>query len=135
MKYLIDTNIWLELLLEQEKQDEVRTFFEKVPVDNIALTDFSVYSIGIILTRLHKDDIFKKFIRDVFSDSRVPLLSVSNADYDELIDNRLSYDLDFDDAYQFTVCQKYNLSLVSFDTDFDTIPDGRRTPEALLKSM
>jgi len=57
---------------------------------------------------------------------------VSNEDYDELIDNRLSYGLDFDDAYQFTVCQKYNLSLVSFDADFDKIPDGRRTPAELL---
>ena len=26
--YLVDTSIWLELLLEQEKEKEVRKFFE-----------------------------------------------------------------------------------------------------------
>jgi predicted nucleic acid-binding protein len=27
--YLIDTNVWLKLLLKQEKAEEVRRFFEK----------------------------------------------------------------------------------------------------------
>jgi hypothetical protein len=135
LKYLIDTNIWLELLLEQEKEEEVRSFFERVSVENIAITDFSVYSVGIILTRLDKDDIFKKFTRDVFSDSQVPILSVSSEHYEELIDNRLSHTLDFDDAYQFTVCQKYDLSLVSFDADFDNIPNGRHTPAEVLSNL
>jgi len=54
LKYLIDTNIWLELILEQEKQAQVRQFFEHVPTDNFGMSDFSVYSIGIILTHLNK---------------------------------------------------------------------------------
>ena len=30
-----------------------------------------------------------------------------------------AFRLDFDDAYQYTAAQKYNLTLLSFDTDFD----------------
>jgi uncharacterized protein len=50
--YLIDTNIWIELLLEQERSEQVRHLFNTVDADQLAITEFSVYSIGIILARL-----------------------------------------------------------------------------------
>ena len=50
--YLVDTNVWLELFLEQEKAAEVRRFFQQVEARLIAITEFSLYSIGVILTRL-----------------------------------------------------------------------------------
>jgi len=30
--YLVDTNIWLELLLEQTNADEVKQFLEQIPL-------------------------------------------------------------------------------------------------------
>ncbi len=59
--YLIDTNIWLELLLQQEKAEEVSSFFQAVDSSSLAITDFTLYSIGIILTRLKKFDAFNDF--------------------------------------------------------------------------
>lgn len=59
--YLVDTNIWLELLLEQEKEEEVRRFFQSVEARLLSISDFSLYSIGIILTKLKKDDVFIDF--------------------------------------------------------------------------
>ena len=50
--FLIDTNVWLELLLEQENSNQVRAFLESVDADQLAISEFSLYSIGIILTRL-----------------------------------------------------------------------------------
>ncbi len=47
MKYLLDTNIWLELLLNQENADTVSLFLDKTPSDLIAISDFSLHSIGI----------------------------------------------------------------------------------------
>lgn len=59
--YLVDTNIWLELFLEQEKADEVRQFLKAV--EAISISEFSLYSIGIILTQLKKVKFMKIFYR------------------------------------------------------------------------
>lgn len=37
---------------------------------------------------------------------------------------RKQFNLDFDDAYQYVAAQKTNLSLISFDTDFDHTERG-----------
>lgn len=36
--------------------------------------------------------------------------------------------LDFDDAYQYVAAEKYTLTLVSFDADFDRTERGKKTP-------
>jgi PIN domain nuclease of toxin-antitoxin system len=59
--FLIDTNVWLELLLEQENSNQVRAFLQRIDADQLAISDFSIYSIGIILTRLNKTKSFKTF--------------------------------------------------------------------------
>lgn len=46
MKYLIDTTIWLELLLKQEKAEEVSIFLDKIETEEIAISDFALHSIG-----------------------------------------------------------------------------------------
>jgi len=44
------------------------------------------------------------------------------------------YHLDFDDAYQYTVAEKHDLTIVSFDHDFDQTERGRKTPGEVLQS-
>ena len=44
-----------------------------------------------------------------------------------------SFNLDFDDAYQYATAEKYNLIIVSFDGDFDRTERGRRTPTEVLQ--
>ena len=39
-----------------------------------------------------------------------------------------AFRLDFDDAYQYVVAEKYNLALVSFDADFDRTDKKRMVP-------
>ena len=62
--YLVDTNVWLELLLEQEKAAEVDRFFQNVEARLLAITEFSLYSLGITLTRLKMDHVFENFLSD-----------------------------------------------------------------------
>lgn len=40
--------------------------------------------------------------------------------------------LDFDDAYQYALAERYNLIIVSFDSDFDRTPRGRKEPSDLI---
>ena len=43
--------------------------------------------------------------------------------------------LDFDDAYQYVAAETHNLTLVSFDADFDRTERGRKTPADVLKEL
>ncbi|MFZ5897593.1 MAG: hypothetical protein ACOYU7_00150 [Bacillota bacterium] len=50
--YLVDTNIWLERLLDQAKSQEVGEFLDSVPSELLFITDFSFHSVGVVLGRL-----------------------------------------------------------------------------------
>jgi predicted nucleic acid-binding protein len=131
--YLVDTNIWLELLLEQDRWQEVKSFFEKVNPDDIHITEFAVYSIGIILSRYEKIDVFRDFITDLVHDSQVDIIRLQGEDYFKIIEAMEEYPLDFDDAYQYAAARKMNLELVSFDSDFDQTPEKRILPGQVIQ--
>jgi predicted nucleic acid-binding protein len=133
MRYLVDTNVWLELLLGQEKLDECKEFFQNVDANLIAISEFSFYSIGIILCRLNKDELFEDFLDDI-ENSLISKIKLENKDVKYLLQIRKKYNLDFDDAYQYVVAEKYNLTIISFDSDFDRTELGRKTPREILES-
>jgi len=56
--YLVDTNIWLERLLDQDRSDEVGDFLALVSTDQLLMSDFSLHSIGIIFCRLGNETCF-----------------------------------------------------------------------------
>lgn len=54
-------------------------------------------------------------------------------DYTRLIINIREFDLDFDDAYQLTISQKYDLTIVTFDKDFNAKGINKVRPEEVKK--
>jgi len=131
MQFLVDTNLWLELLLGQQRAQEVRQLLQQRLGSEFALTEFSLYSIGIILTRLNQDDLFARFVADALEQAGTRLLRLSAVDMKALLAVRKQFGLDFDDAYQYVAAEKFNLTLLSFDKDFDRTARGRLTPSAL----
>jgi predicted nucleic acid-binding protein len=65
MKVLIDTNIILEIFLNQERANEARKLLENS--DNFAffLSDFSLHSIGILLFRTSRHYSFYQLLKDM----------------------------------------------------------------------
>jgi predicted nucleic acid-binding protein len=120
LSYLIDSNVWLELLLRQQHADEVRQFLEMVQSDEISLTEFTLYSIGIITSRLKKEDVFAAFLSDLLEETGIKRIALSLADLRDLLSAMREQDLDFDDAYQYVAARNNDLILVSFDKDFDS---------------
>jgi uncharacterized protein len=130
--YLVDTNVWLERLLDQERSEEVGRFLDQTPPEQYCLTEFAFYSIGITLTRLAKKDLLLKFARDTISDLTVRLVRLSPQDIEQVVAASERFKLDFDDAYQYVAAAKHDLTLVSFDADFDRTDRGRKTPADVL---
>ena len=131
--YLLDTNIWLEQLLDQERASEVKQFLDNIDSSEIYITDFSLHSIGLILTDLKRYELFLRFIDDLFIEGNCKLGTLTPEDMWELTNAMKKYNLDFDDAYQYTVAEKYDLKIISFDKDFDRTERKRLTPKEVLK--
>jgi len=118
--FLVDTNIFLEILLKQDKRKKCRNFLDD-NLGSLHVTDFSLHSIGVILFKYNKELIFNKFIEDFMSNTI--LLSLPVKLYKELI-NAIKYlNLDFDDAYQYKTAQYYALKIVTMDKHFEKIKD------------
>ena len=132
MKHLLDSNIFLELLLEQERAEEVRDMFGRVSSESFCISDFTLYSVGIILIRLNAHRIFETFVKDVLIGGGLHLLRVATDDMPLITDASKRFNMDFDDAYQYVLAEKHNLTIVSFDSDFDKVQQGRKTPAEIL---
>jgi predicted nucleic acid-binding protein len=131
--YLVDTNVWLERLLDQTRSDEVGYFLEHTLSEHLSITDFAFHSIGVILSRLNRMEVLLRFVQDAFIDGAIALIHLEPGDTERLAHVTEEFSLDFDDAYQYVAAEKYDLALVSFDSDFDHTERGRKTPAKVLQ--
>jgi predicted nucleic acid-binding protein len=67
-KALIDSSIWLERLRQQERDEEVKRLLDALFDDEIAISEFSVYSVGIIAMGNDRGAIYGQFLKDLFVD-------------------------------------------------------------------
>jgi predicted nucleic acid-binding protein len=118
--FLVDTNVFLEILLGQAKKESCKKFLDD-NIGNLNITDFSLHSIGVILFRYDKEGIFQNFVEDVIPNVR--LLSLPIKMYGEVINASRSLNLDFDDAYQYNIAKYHGLKVVTMDKDFEGIVD------------
>jgi predicted nucleic acid-binding protein len=132
VKYLVDTNVWLERLLDQEKSEIASKFFDLISLEDLFVSDFSIHSIGVILSGLKKLDVFEKFLDDLFVNAQIEQLSLNSGDLMDVISNTQRFNLDFDDAYQLSVSQKYDLVIITFDKDFNAKGIRKNTPEEII---
>ena len=129
MKLLIDTNIFLEVILGQEKAEKARELLSKTEEHEFFLSDYSLHSIGLLLFLRKQHDVFQQFLTDMISNAGVRVATLSVHDMGAVINAAQKFNLDFDDAYQYVAAEQYELTIISFDTDFDRTEKGRKTPD------
>ena len=66
--YFIDTNIFLEIALEQENSNSVRSFFQFNDLSSMFASELSLHSIGIMLFKLKKFEPFTRLVDELFID-------------------------------------------------------------------
>ena len=130
--YLLDNNIILELLLDQDHADRVAAFLNQAAPDSLHISEFSLYSLGVILLRLKRFDLFLRSVKDLFLSEVIGLLRLGVEDMAKITQVAQTFGLDFDDSYQYVAAEKFNLELLSFDRDFDRTPRGRKTLEEVI---
>ncbi len=132
MRFLIDTNILLEIILSQPRAEECKSLLSTNAENDFFLTDFSLHSIGLSLFRQKRQDAFSAFLKDMFVEAGLKIIALAGEDMDSVAQHSRKFNLDFDDAYQYTAAEKHDLVIVSFDRDFDRTERGRKTPADIL---
>ena len=130
--YLLDTNIFLELLLEQKESESVRALLNSKTPDELSTSDLAFHSIGIILYQKNAPHLFSDFVRDLFGEGGIAIFVLGSEEMERLEQVATTFSLDFDDAYQYVVAEKFGLTLVSFDTDFDRTDRKRVIPAGIV---
>ncbi len=116
--FLIDTNIFLEILLKQGKKESCKKFLDG-NIGNLHVTDFSLHSVGVSLYKYNRSDVFQKFVKDTLP--KIQIMSLPTELYDNIESVSLRMKLDFDDAYQYSVAKHHGLKIVTMDRDFERV--------------
>ena len=127
--YLLDTNIFLEILLQREKNKAAKHLFIANASTDLFMTDFSLHSIGVFLFQRNRQEAYVRFVKDVIIETAVAVIGLDPEELLALAEVSKRFRLDFDDSYQYAVAQKYGLQIMSFDSDFDRTERGRMIPE------
>jgi hypothetical protein len=125
---LIDSGIFLEVLLGQERMELCRIAL-KEREHNLIVTDFALHSIGLVLLRYKRREAYQEFFRDLAP--RLDVRSLPVSEYPLLLDITERYSLDFDDAYQLATASHFGLSLLTLDSDFNKAKEV--VPVSLLR--
>lgn len=116
--YLVDTNIFLEVILGQEKKESCKNFLN-AHIGHLCISDFSLHSIGVILLNNDKASVFDTFLSDILP--RVTLITLPLKQYHEISNISEKYNLDFDDSYQTCIAKTTQLEIVTMDKDFKRV--------------
>ncbi|HUY01400.1 MAG TPA: PIN domain-containing protein [Candidatus Deferrimicrobium sp.] len=122
MKYLIDTNIFLEVLLKRKRKEACKIFLTKVRTGEIRaiFSHFALYSIEILLSSQKKYNGLRKFLRSLTRYKGLIIYNTRLSDQMKIIEIMKKYALDFDDALQLCVALINQISgIVSYDPHFD----------------
>ena len=90
------------------------------------MTDFTFHSVGLIVSKLEKPDLLLQLVQDAFVEGSVVLIRLEPGDMRAVLQDMERFNLDFDDVCQYMAAEKHDLTVVSFDADFDRADRGKR---------
>jgi predicted nucleic acid-binding protein len=133
--YLVDTNIFLEVMLSRRRKDECKRFLKMLRDGEIlgTVTDFSVHSIMVLLDRLNRPEKLKTFLLSLTGYRGLAVHYTSIAEEVRAVELAQEKKLDIDDALQYAVALSIGAdAIVSFDEDFNNLEIPRLEPVEII---
>ncbi len=134
--YLIDTNIFLEVLLGRKNKDECISLFRMIERGEVKAftTSFVIHSIEVIMDNFKKINELRIFLEVIAEFKGLEIYSTDIKDEILAID-MMKGGLDFDDALQSYIATKLGAKIVSFDKHFDKVRGLERLiPKDIVKN-
>ncbi len=135
--YLIDTNIFLEVMLSQEREEECKILLQMLRKGKVkgVVTDFTIHSIIVLLSRFKKLKELRNFLQSLTAYKGLYIYTTSIAEEIKATKIAEEKGLDMDDAIQYAVALSINAkAIISFDKDFDNLEIPRKEPKEVIKS-
>lgn len=129
---LVDTNVFLELFLGQEKAEECEKLLQKISSGELeaVVSKFTIHAIEAVL---NDSTLIITFLRNVQGSLGLNVYETSVED--EMAASMLmdKIKLDFDDAIQYYLAKKIGVeAIVSYDKHFDKVDAKRKEPSEFL---
>ncbi len=127
---LVDSNIFLELFLGQQKKDACRLFLNKTVSGeiNATISDFTIDSILLVMFR-HGSALenMRDFLHKVTNSKGLSIYSITSSDRSRALQLIEKYKLDYEDAVVLQSAISSGCSeVLSFDRDFDKVKEIKR---------
>lgn len=123
MVILIDTNIFLEHLLAQEKADDCLNAIKTI-IDsdiNAVISSFSMHSIEVIMLRNRLNTKLREFLCALSDIPHIKVYNTTPEEDVEILDLMDDVKLDFDDTVQAYLAKKLKAVVLTLDKHFDNI--------------
>jgi predicted nucleic acid-binding protein len=133
--YLIDTNIFLEVMLRRSRSLECKELLKMLRDGRVkgVVTDFTVYSIMILLGKLGKLDELRNFLLSLTAYKGLYVYNTSISEKIKAINIAGETGLDIDDAIQYAIALSVNAeAIISFDKHFDNLKIPRKEPKDIV---
>ena len=134
--YLIDTNIFLEVMLSRRRKGECKRLLEMLRDGRVegVVTDFTIHSIIVLLDGLRRLKELRAFLASLTAYKGLYVYTTSVAEEVRAVEIAEEEGLDMDDAIQYSVALSVNAdAIVSFDRDFDGLKIPRVEPADVIK--
>ena len=121
--YLFDTNIFLEILLDQPQAGACEKALETIDANHEGwISSFSLHAIeAIVGARAKQNKLLENFLDAFYQHPYLFCYATTLQEEIEVVRLSPKWGLDFDDALQCYIASKRNLSLVTLDRDFKKI--------------
>jgi PIN domain nuclease of toxin-antitoxin system len=106
MKLLLDTNIFLEIILDQEKSPDAKTLLSRGDENEFFISDYSLHSIGLLLFRLKQYDVFRQFLMDMMINVGMIMISLAVEDMETTVDPARMFNFDFGRCLSIYACRE-----------------------------
>jgi len=73
VRLLLDTNIFLEVILEQADATSARAVLGSIATNELFVSDFTIHSIGLLLFRRGRAEVFDSVVQDLMAGGISPL--------------------------------------------------------------
>lgn len=135
MTITIDTSIFLELILDQERSKESKSLLDAIADGEIEAV-VSHFALHAIEATIRSSENLSEFLKDVENSKGLKIYDTSLSDERNISTLSEKIGLDFNDSVQFYVAKlTSSSSIVSFDKHFDGSGIPRREPSEILANL
>jgi predicted nucleic acid-binding protein len=132
--YLVDTNIFLEVLLCQAKKEECEKLLEQFKKGKKLgiMTDFTVHSIIVIMSNYERLEGLKVFLSSLTGYKGLRIYPADLTNEIKATELATQNKLDMNDAIQYAIALDTNVeAIVSFDKHFNNLKIPRKEPHQI----